>query len=251
MEALSCRACGAALQSDALDRRLAIITCSRCGSIFDLARRKDRDLGTIPDGAGASSPGRGSLERAPAALPEGFDVQSSGEGFEVRWRWFTAGKLLLIPFAIAWNAFLVNWYRMALSSDMPWIMVIIPMVHVAAGVAISWIAIANLVNRSWITIRGGTLQVRHGPLPWWPMPTLPARSIEQLYCTKKVRRSKNGTTVTYELRAVTRDHAGRLLLGGLDRLEQALWLEQEIERRLDIRDRPVAGEVRKTDEVQL
>jgi hypothetical protein len=244
MEALSCRACGAALQAEDLDRRLAIITCSRCGSIFDLARHKAR--------AGADASARPeSVERAPAALPQGFDLKRSEDSFKISWRWFTAGKLLLIPFAIAWNAFLVGWYDTALSSDAPWFMVVFPMAHVAAGIAIAWVAVANLVNRSWVTIEGGTLRVRHGPMPWWPRPTLPARDVEQLYCTRKVRQSKNGTSVTFELRAVTRDHAGQLLLGGLDKLEQALWLEQEIERRLDIRDRPVAGEVSKTGGVQL
>ena len=56
--------------------------------------------------------------------------------------------------------------------------------------------------------------------------------------------------MTYELRAVTRDHQGLLLLRGLHSLDQALWLEQEIELLLDIRDRPVAGEL-KSDDAQL
>jgi hypothetical protein len=51
--------------------------------------------------------------------------------------------------------------------------------------------------------------------------------------------------------AVTREHTGVLLLERLDTLQQALWLEQELEERLDIRDRPVAGEYlgEETDQV--
>lgn len=243
MNALSCRACGAPLQATDLDRRLAIIACASCGSIFDLARRKDRDTG-------APEPERPAPARAPVALPERFEVERHGGRLKVRWRWFQAHLLMLVPFAIAWDAFLVNWYGIALkgeAGEMNLIMVVFPIAHVAAGLAITYLAVANLINHSAVDVTAGTLRVRHGPLPWLPMPTLPARAIEQLYVTKKVRRNKNGTTVTYELRAITREHAGQLLLGGLPELEQALWLEQELEAHLDIRDRPVAGEHRPRD----
>ncbi|MCB9746171.1 MAG: hypothetical protein H6741_00820 [Alphaproteobacteria bacterium] len=242
MNALSCHACGAPLQSTDLDRRLAIITCAACGSIFDLARRKDRDTG-------APAVKEPAPERAPVALPDKFEVSRQGSHLQVTWRWFRAELLMLIPFAVAWDSFLVFWYAQALGGaggpgGFNLLMVIFPLAHVAAGVGITYYAVANLVNRSRVDVTAGTLRVRHGPLPWWPMPTLPARDVEQLYVTRKVRRNKNGTTVTYELRAVTREHAGQLILGGLDELEQALWLEQELEDHLDIRDRPVAGEVR-------
>ena len=38
MESLSCKVCGAPLKADAVDRRLAIVTCHHCGSIFDLTK---------------------------------------------------------------------------------------------------------------------------------------------------------------------------------------------------------------------
>ena len=246
MKSLNCQACGAPLSAESFDRRLAIVTCTNCGSIFDLASRGARSTAdAAPKGA--------SPERAPVSLPERFDVQGSGRNIRIRWRWFKVAELFLIPFAIAWNVFLVGWYSIAfgVGSDVPGgmglIMMVFPLAHVAVGVGVAYRAVANLVNRTTVAAVDGTLRVRHGPLPWWPNPTVPLRDLEQLYVTRKVVRGKNGTSVTFELRAVTRAHRTQLLLGGLAALDQALWLEQELERALDIRDRAVAGEYKGDD----
>lgn len=250
MQTLSCRSCGAALSADDLDRRLAIITCRNCGSIFDLARRKDRES---PAAALVAEP---PPERAPAAMPERFEVSDqSGKGgrrLTVTWRWFKPALLFLIPFAIAWDSFLVFWYATAFGLAGPMeaeagaglLMIIFPVGHVAAGVVVTYLAITNVVNRTRLRVTPSELTVRHFPIPGWPNPTVPVAQVEQLFVTRKVSRNKNGSTVTYELRAVTREHASLKLVGGLEELEQALWLEQEIERVLDLRDRPVAGEHR-------
>ncbi len=247
MQSLSCRACAAPLSANALDRRLAIITCASCGSIFDLSRRKDRDPALL---ATEERP-----ERAPVALPASFRVERIGKRMTVRIRWFKPALLMLIPFAIAWNAFLVGWYANVLGGDVPsgsfgMVFAVFPIGHVAVGIGVAYRALANLFNRTLVKVTPAKLSVNHLPLPWWPIRSVPVREIEQLYVTRKVRRGKNGTSVGYELRAVTRQHAAMLLLGGLDDLDQALWLEQELEDVLDIRDRAVAGEV-KDEGVQL
>lgn len=245
MNALSCRTCGAPLNADDLDRRLAIIGCRSCGAIFDLARRKDREDG-VAQLAREPAP-----ERAPVALPQGFELSTRDGHLRITRRWFNLPELVLIPFAVAWNAFLVGWYATALGNDMPGgmniIMLVFPVVHVAVGVGVAYRAVANLVNRTTLLVTPAALAVRHLPLPWWPAPSVPVGEVEQLYCTRNVRHGKNGTSVTFELRAVTREHASLLLIGGLPDLDHALWMEQEIERHLDLRDRPVAGEVRERE----
>ena len=251
MNALSCRACGAALNADDLDRRLAIITCRNCGSIFDLSSRKDRETSAQPLAKGASP------ARAPAAMPAGYEVDGTsaagGRRFTVTWRWFKPAMLFLIPFAIAWDGFLFVWYSIAFGTDLgqsgpeagfDLLMVLFPIGHVAAGVVVTYLAITNIVNRTRLSVTPESLKVRHFPLPFWPAPTVPVAEIEQLFITREVSHNKNGTSVTYELRAITRDHASLKLLKGFDDIEPLLWLEQELERVLDIRDRPVAGEFR-------
>jgi hypothetical protein len=53
---------------------------------------------------------------------------------------------------------------------------------------------------------------------------------------------KNSTSTTYEVYAILQDGARQKLLSGLHEIEQALYIEQEIERFLEIEDRPVRGE---------
>lgn len=242
MNALQCKACGASMDAGDLDRRLGIVTCSHCGAIYDLTRRTGRDA-VLPDVSEALGKEE-APERAPAALPPKFTLDHKGaDRLQVRWRWFTTKGLFLLFFAIAWNAFLVNWYAIGLSADeTDMFMFVFPLGHVAVGIGVGYAALANLLNRTVLTVTRGTLRVRHTPLPWWPAPTIPTKSLEQLYVERAVSHSKNGTTVRWVLRAVTREHTGLKLLPGLDELSQALWLEQEIEDVLGIRDRPVAGE---------
>lgn len=240
---LQCKSCGAAMRGTDFDRRLGVVVCSHCGAIFDLTKRTDRSAFTGELGPVSDAP---PPDRAPVALPERFSVDRVGDrSLVVRWRWFQPTALFLLAFAVAWDAFLVFWYGMALTGpDTPWLMVVFPLAHVAVGVAITYTSLASLLNQTRLVCTKGVLKVRHGPLPWYPQPTLPVRDLEQLYVQREVKHSKNGTTVKWHLRAVTRAHTGQPVVKGLDTLQQALWLEQELEDMLDIRDRPVAGEYR-------
>jgi len=232
-----------------LDRRLGIVSCRHCGAIYDLTREDQRPLLETP---APPPPRRESMDRAPAALPSKFVVDMShGDRLRIRWRWFRPMALFLVFFCIAWDGFLVTWYGLGLAmGDAPLIMFLFPLVHVAVGVGLTYYTLALLVNTTTVAVSRGGLRVRHAPMPWAPSPTLRVTDLEQLYVERKVRHNKNGTSVTFQLMAVTRDHSGRKLVGGLEELGQALYLEQEIERTLGIRDRPVAGEHR-GDSTQL
>jgi hypothetical protein len=234
MQSMACAACGAPLRAEDLDRRLDVVTCAHCHAVFDLSRRHDRKA--------VIGGGDGNRERHPVPLPERFRSDSRGDRFRVSWTWRSPAAFMLLVFAVAWWAFLVNWYSRAMSSG-DLFAILFPIAHVAVGIGVAYRGLAGLLNTTHVEVeRNGTLVVKHTPLPWWPAPRISASDLEQLYTTTKVRSSKNGTTTTFELHAVLRDHKNRKLLAGLTSLDQALYLEQEIERHLGIRDRPVAGE---------
>ena len=247
MRRLSCQACGGSLSADAIDRRLAVISCNHCGAIFDLTRARAGDaVGAAPEEPPA---------RAPAALPAKFEVDDDGVRLTVRWRWFTPVAFFLLFFAIAWNAFLVVWYSIAAGGDGPdgafrVLMLVFPLAHVAVGIGVAYFTAALFLNRTTLTVDQHELAIVHQPLPWWPSPRIPVADLEQLFVKRNVSHNKNGgTSVSFELRAVTRDDKGRALIKSLTELDQALWLEQTVEKRVGIRDRAVAGEFR-ADEIQ-
>ena len=86
--------------------------------------------------------------------------------------------------------------------------------------------------------------MRHRPL-FFPGTTLNPALLEQLYCKEKIQHNRRTTTCTYELHALTQDGTHKKLVGGLDEVDQALFLEQQIEAYLGIQDRPTQtrGEV--------
>ena len=201
-----------------MDRRLAIIVCSHCDAIFDLTTRKNST--SDPE---FSSKTQSCGERAAVSLPKGFKVEYQKGQIRVSIRWFKPLFVYLFFFAIAWNSFLVGWY------------------YLVSSIGTSFAILFYIVPVIFIFVRL-KLSVRHFPLPWYPAPTIPLSHIEQIYVTREVRRNQDSTTVSFSVRAVTRDNKNQLLLRSLEDLEQALWLEQEIETTLGIRDRRVAGE---------
>jgi hypothetical protein len=67
--------------------------------------------------------------------------------------------------------------------------------------------------------------------------------VKQLYSKEKISRGRNSTTTTYEVHAVTHTGKNVKLLSGLESSEQALYIEQEIERYFRIEDAPVKGQI--------
>ncbi len=130
----------------------------------------------------------------------------------------------LIPFTIAWDAFLLFWYSMAAGGNAPWIVIVVPIAHVAAGIGLTYFVFASLLNTTRITVGPRALEVRHGPLPWRGNAVYERSQIEQLFCKRKERRGKNGAHVSYELRLALRDaRAVKLVSNGLEESRCSTW----------------------------
>ncbi len=175
-------------------------------------------------------------------LPEKIQFHDHVSHIEIVRTWFGMQTLFLTAFAVIWGGFLVFWYG-NVPADGELIFVLFPLIHVGAGVVIAYIALTGWFNRTQVTVGQGRLGVRHGPLPWPGNKEIDAHDVKQLYGKEKISRSRNSTTVTYELRAVTKSGRTIKLLGGLESQEQAIFIEQKIEKYLRIKDAPVPGEI--------
>jgi hypothetical protein len=184
-------------------------------------------------------------ERIAVGLPEGLDVVHHGSHVEIVLKWFSWKIVAMTAFAILWDAFLVNWYvNLAPRAQDPMVFYF-PLIHVAVGIGISYYVIAGWLNRTRVLVGNGRVTVRHSPMPWFGNADIEASSLKQLYTQERIRRSRNGPGyTTYEVRAVTQNGRNTKLIGGLETSEQAMSIEQEVEKRLSIRDVPVAGEMR-------
>jgi hypothetical protein len=234
---LSCEACHAPLEAGDVDLRRGIATCRYCKAVM----RFDALAATAAASVAAESD---ITKRPEIGLPAGISVEDWGGDLRIVRRWFTPGAFILVFFCITWDSFLIFWYTTAIGVGAPWIFKVFPVAHVAVGVGLTYLTIACFVNRTIITVQGGQLGIRHGPLPWIGNQTLDTTQISQIYTRQHVRNSQNGTQQsTYRLHAVTTDGRNLKLLSGLMDEEQALYIEQRLEQQLGIDDRPIDGEL--------
>ena len=173
------------------------------------------------------------------APPADYRSAAGGSGeLTLTRRWFGPQHLFMLFFCIAWDAFLVFWYGIAIKSGGPWIMFVFPIAHLAVGVGITYSALCGLLNRTVIQIKDGVLSVRHGPIPARGNRTIPVHEVRQLY-TEEVVGSKGAKT--YKLNAVVASGSAHALASDLSNPQQALFIERAVEDHLGLADQPVAG----------
>jgi hypothetical protein len=227
---LVCKNCGASLEPENVAAALAIARCPHCDAVFAIAP---------PPGDGVAS-GR-VLQRERIAMPRRFDILDLGNSLEIRRSWFSPGLFFLVFFCVFWNGFMIVWHGIALSTG-AWFMSCFGLLHTAVGIGLAYGTLAGFVNQTVIRVGQGLLEIRHGPLPWLGNKSFPAHEITQLYCKEHVHHGKNGTSVTYSVELILQ-RGKETLVRSLPECEQALYIEQELERHLKLEDRAVRGEV--------
>lgn len=182
-------------------------------------------------------------------LPEQMRFIDHTTHIEIVRKWFAKKFLFLTPFAIFWDALLIFWYG-RLTMDSPPMAILFPLIHVGVGVWLTYYVLAGWLNRTHVYVGQGLLGVRHTPLPWPGKMNIETTDIRQLYAKEvtKIHRQPNSVTTTstiYEVRAVTRSGRNIKIISELETQEQAIFVEQQIEKYLRIEDLPVQGEIPK------
>lgn len=194
--------------------------------------------------------------RAPAALPQHFALVRQDETLELSWRWVLAHRRMaasgVVLAAAAWGGVVLlplRWGRPVYAFD--WIFY---MAVILVALILTVFALFYLLNRTTIRIHsqrprpGGAfrdgpsirvLTIEHRPFSFDEV-TLRAEQIERLFC-KEVKH-RGGDSSSYELHAAVAGGRSVKLLD-LDSPEQALFVEQELEAALRIRDVPKQGEL--------
>ena len=176
-------------------------------------------------------------------LPDKMQLHHHGSHMEITRKWFGLQTVLLTGFAVFWDLFLLKWYDDVLQQDADIFFVLFPLLHVAVGIGLTYYVIASWFNTTHITVNNLELGVAHRPLPWIGSKKILSGNLAQLYSKEKVSRtSKGGRSVTYEVRANTKDGRNIKIVSGLENQEQALYIEQQIEQYLNIEDARVRGE---------
>jgi hypothetical protein len=232
LKPLYCRSCGAPIEAGEIDKDLGLVRCRHCGSVYGLEVLPRHDS----DGSFRA------YERQSVPMPDKLEVADVGNELQITYRWFGLKFVFLIIFAVFWNGFMLLWHGISLASG-AWFMSVFGLLHTAVGVGLAYYTLAGLLNKTTIRIGMGQLLIQHWPLPWPGNRQLEASDVAQLFSREKISRSKNSTSYSYQVHALLQNGKKQKLLSGLTDVDQALYVEQEIERYLGIRDRMVRGEI--------
>lgn len=177
-------------------------------------------------------------------IPANIELLEERGNLVIRKKWFTPAAIFLLIFCLIWDGFLVFWYLGATRMEsVPLMHILFPLGHVAVGAGLTYFVIASFVNKTDIIISPMQVEVRIQPMRWPGQGTYYISDIKQLYTYEKVRRTKNGTSITYEVRLIDKHNQQKTLIRGLEGKDQGLYIEKEIEKIIGVQDSAVAGEV--------
>jgi len=228
---IHCKSCGSEVAADGINIEKMVAKCSACNAVFGFADQAE---------AGAN----GARERPPVLTPRNTRVEREGADLTITFRWFRLAYLPMVALSIAWTVGVRRLYQAALSPGVSLEGRLLVLLVAVASICAVYVAVAGLLNSARLTANGYALTLRHGPLPAPGGRTIPTSDIEQLFCTRRVSwiASRVGAT-TYCVHVTRKDGVTLKLLSGLSDSDQALFIEQEIEKRLGIEDRRVRGEL--------
>ncbi len=226
---IACDSCRVPVAVEDADLATGLARCRACNSVFRFS--DDPELADFV------------RPRPKEGKPASIIRDAAGGRLTFLHRWFSLKIVFLTFFCLLWDGFLVVWYGMAFSADAPLVFKLFPLLHVAVGAGLTYYTIAGYVNTTVIALERGRLTVRHGPLPWPGNLELDSSRFRQFFCEEKVSRGKNGPHYSYNLGVVLADGTRKKLVTGLDTPQVPVYLEQELEAWLKIRDERVTGEL--------
>lgn len=221
---LDCKTCGTPIPAENINLDRAIAKCTNCNAVFSFADR-------FP----AATPPKLKVDR-----PENIQVTRSTNELTIVRKWFGPIFFFFAFFSVFWNGITWTFVLIAISTGNYSMLAFISL-HLVVGLGVLYYTAALLLNSTEIRVGRRYLSVKNSPLPFPGNCTVPVGRIEQVYCKEKISRGRN-RSVTYEIYAIAEQDRRQDIIKGLPSAEEAVFLEQEIERFLGIEDRPVRGE---------
>lgn len=168
-------------------------------------------------------------------LPNNMSIHNHGTSIELIRNWQSRALLegtVLYVAVLAFIAFFqINFFGFSLRNILTLIILSLPLI-------IMW------KNKTHILIQRGQVSVKHKPFPYLGTKTIPSRSIKQVYVKQLTSTASENNSVRcaqlkyfrYEVKVVLKTSKEITLLKGIRDHQQALFIEEEIEKFLRIED---------------
>jgi len=225
---ISCDNCGNDIPAQNFNINSSLAKCDSCDTLFTL---KD-DSFFNNDRVG----------RPEMIMPEGTDVLTLHDSLDIRLDWLKSNPRsslgFLTFFTVMWNGFLAimasNFIAAGAVGNIAFLGI-----HLAVGLGLLYYILSIYLNYTDIIVTRDYIEIGQRPIknPFKPTKTIPTRDIKQLYVTKYVSSTSNNVAnYAYALYADLGSNQRSIkLIDGMNK-ETQLYLEQEIERFLKIKD---------------
>ena len=220
-----CPLCGREIPVLDVDLLGKVARCTGCNNVF-----------------GFSVPSAVENERLPTPAPKNFKLERSADGLTIVRKWFTPAIIALTFFCLFWNGFMVGWFYTAFKQRI-YTMALFGSLHGAVGLGLFYAVLIGYFNKTYIRISYGSIIITHRPLPWFGQKNITKHDLKQFYSKEEIHCGKNGYSYSYSVQALTQSGKVVELISGLSSREEALFIEQEIEKYLKIEDESVRGEL--------
>lgn len=245
-----CSTCGARVPAEELNEARGVAQCRDCQQVFSFdpsEAGKNVAVDAAPAWASVAEvamPSGITIHRDAPLPPAAVDYRTAQTGhrrLRIVRRWFLLRHLVALVSAVVWNAFMVVWVAGALSSDHPVLAVLASLIHVAAGLWLTYIALTGIFNRTVVVVDRGVLSIRSGPIPAAGNRDVSIADLRQLFVVEQGARDAR----TYELQGIVRNGPIVIIAKGMTNLQQARFLERVIEEHIGIIDERTPGELPK------
>ncbi|MDQ3015981.1 MAG: hypothetical protein M3R25_04565 [Bacteroidota bacterium] len=227
---LSCPKCRHFISGKDINIEKTLAKCGHCDHVFSF----DHDPAT--------------KKLIPAAvLPKGVEILKLRSELDIRLKWTETtskgGKFFMAFFTIFWNLIVLPFAIGAILSG-TWGILLFLSAHLAVGLGLLWNLATLYVNQTSISITKRQLRIRTTPLKsfLWKSKEIDIDTIEQFYVTRYVQSTTNDNpNYAYALYAIIDTGEKISLVRGMNR-ETQIYVEQEIERFLGIKNKKVPKE---------
>ena len=249
---LSCVTCGQLILAEDVNLQNMVAKCRNCNAVFSFApvnadASKSSILETVQELVKEANRQQSSTLARPTdgrkiEMPKGVITERDfGElRFIIPWRNTRRWGFFLL-FTIVWNAILTPFIVMGVATG-EWRILLFASLHILVGVSFLMYTLGLMLNKTSIVVTSQGVDIKNGPIPipFNPNRFMAVRDIEQLFVEEYVPSKTNGRPdYTYAVTALTTSAERQRLVGGFSQPGHALYLEQEIENFLNIKNRPV------------
>lgn len=221
---LKCRQCGASIARENILPVLAMASCAQCGAV-------------------AAIKGLPAWFRQSVPLPEGMRVDAEGGDTVISYVWYSPKYYALGFLALVWVGVILAFGSFISATGGHWFIRAFLLLPMLPGLGLGYISVAGLFNTTRIRAGRKGISITIWPIPYLAAKSLAAADVQQVFTRQSVLRGQEGDLVSYEVIAGLAD--GSLMPFGLslDEAPQALFIEQQVEKALGIRDVPMPGEI--------